>query len=253
MSRRHETIGLKQAIRMEWLQRTADLLLAGLDEKTIRNELTMDITDKRATGSIEKRSDESRNQIIGILMKTWVTIDAELIPFRDASLGYLREHPNLALGIHWCMISAAYPFWFSIARQIGRILALQDKVTQNQIISRIKEQYGDRETVIRYTRFVIRSFIAWGVLKDSDAKGCYEKSTPMVIDDFHLSILMFESALLTHPEAKSALGLISNNPGFFPFKLPPITGDFLSQNSERIDVVRYGLDDELLKIKGIAN
>ena len=29
-----------------------------------------------------------------------------------------------------------------------------------------------------------------------------------------------------------------------------MTGDFVSQRNERIDVVRYGLDDELLKLKG---
>ena len=28
-----------------------------------------------------------------------------------------------------------------------------------------------------------------------------------------------------------------------------LTGDFVSQRSDRIDVVRYGLDDELLKLK----
>jgi hypothetical protein len=28
-----------------------------------------------------------------------------------------------------------------------------------------------------------------------------------------------------------------------------MTGDFVSQRSDRIDVVRYGLDDELLKLK----
>ena len=35
MGKRHETIGIKQAIRFEWMQKTASLLLAGLDAKTI--------------------------------------------------------------------------------------------------------------------------------------------------------------------------------------------------------------------------
>jgi hypothetical protein len=55
---------------------------------------------------------------------------------------------------------------------------------------------------------------------------------------------------LATPEAKGALGLLLNNPAFFPFQLPVMTGDFVSQRSDRIDVVRYGLDDELLKLKG---
>ena len=92
--------------------------------------------------------------------------------------------------------------------------------------------------------------MAWGLLEDTDAKGCYEKAAPVSIADANLAILMFESALLATPEANGALGLLLNNPAFFPFQLPVMTGDFVSQRSDRIDVVRYGLDDELLKLKG---
>jgi hypothetical protein len=172
-----------------------------------------------------------------------------MIPFRDASLAVLRGNPSMALAVHWGMISAAYPFWFNVARQTGRLLALQDQVTQTQIINRLKEQYGDRQTIFRYGRYVLRSFVAWGVLQDVDAKGCYEKAAPVSIAEPNLAILMFESALLATPEARGALGLLLNNPAFFPFQLPVMTGDFVSQRSERIDVVRYGLDDELLKLK----
>ena len=38
MGKRHETIGIKQAIRFEWMQKAANLLLAGLDAKTIRQD-----------------------------------------------------------------------------------------------------------------------------------------------------------------------------------------------------------------------
>ena len=71
----------------------------------------------------------------------------------------------------------------------------------------------------------------------------------MNIADLGLAILMLESALLSTPSAKSTVGLVVNNPAFFPFQLPVMTGDFVSQRSERINVVRYGLDDELLKLK----
>lgn len=249
MSKRHEAIGLKQAIRLEWMEKAANLLLAGLDAKTIREELQEYLSDKRVTGVNEKRSNESRNQIVGILMKTWVLPEPEITTFRNVLLTYLREHPTMRLSIHWAMLSAAYPFWYNVARQTGRLLLLQDQVTQTQIINRLKELYGDRQTVSRYARFVIRSFVAWGVLKDSDAKGCYEKNTQASITEPDLVILMIESVLLANPDGKDALGLIMNNPAFFPFQFPSVTGDFISQSSERIDVVRYGLDDELLRLK----
>lgn len=250
MGKRHEAIGIKQAIRFEWMQKATNLLLAGLDAKTIRQELHEFLAGRKINGSEGERSDQTRTFAVNNLMKIWVSPDPELVPFRDASLAFLRKNPSTALTVHWGMISAVYPFWFNVARQTGRLLALQDQVTQTQIINRLKEQYGDRQTVSRYARFVIRSFVAWGVLKDSETKGCYEKAVPVSVAEPHLAFLMFEAALLATPEAKSALGLLLNNPAFFPFRLPSMTGDFVSQRNDRIDVVRYGLDNELLKLKG---
>ena len=249
MGKRHEAIGIKQAIRFEWMHKTTNLLLAGLDAKFIRQELHEFLADRKGNGSEGERSDQTRTFVVNNLMRIWVLPNLELIPFRDALLAFLRENPPMALAVHWGMISAVYPFWFNVARQAGRLLALQDKVTQTQIISRLKEQYGDRQTVSRYARFVIRSFVNWGALKDSGAKGCYEKSIPMNITDLDLAILMLESALLSTPSAKSALGLIVNNPAYFPFNLPSIGADTVGQRSNRIEVDRYGFGDEFLKLK----
>lgn len=249
ISKRHEAIGIKQVIRFEWMQKVTNLLLAGLDAKTIRQELHEFLADRKGNGSEGERSDQTRTFVVNNLMKIWVSPDPELIPFRDASLAFLRENPSMALAVHWGMVSAVYPFWFNVARQTGRLLALQDQVTQTQIINRLKEQYGDRQTVSRYARFVIRSFVAWGTLKDSEAKGCYEKAAPASIAEPNLAILMFESALLATPEAKGTLGLLLNNPAFFPFQLPMMTGDFIAQHSRNIDVIRHGLESELLQLK----
>ncbi|MDY6850063.1 MAG: hypothetical protein AB7F20_11755 [Geoalkalibacter sp.] len=249
MGKRHEAIGIKQAIRFEWMQKAANLLLAGLDAKTVRQELHEFLSGRMGSGSEGERGATSRTQVVNILMKIWVTPDSELVPFRDASLAILRDNPSMSLPIHWGMISAVYPFWFNVARQTGRLLSLQDQVTQMQISGRLKEQYGDRQTVSRYARYVIRSFVAWGVLKDSESKGCYEKAVSINITDAKAAILIFESALQANPDAKGTLGMLQNNPAFFPFQIPVMSGDFVSQRCERIEVVRYGLNDELLKLK----
>lgn len=249
MGKRHEAIGIKQAIRFEWMQKAANLLLAGLDAKIIRQELHYFLTGRKGSGSEGNRGETSRTQVVNMLMKVWISPEPELQAFRDSLLAVLQANPSMSLPVHWGMISAAYPFWFNVARQTGRLLSLQNQVTQAQVFSRLKEQYGDRETVARYARYTIRSFVAWGVLEDSDAKGCYENVSPVRIADSNLAILMFESALLTNSEGKGTLGLLRNSPAFFPFELPATTGDFVSQCSDRIDVVRYGLDDELLQLR----
>jgi hypothetical protein len=249
MGKRHEAIGIKQVIRFEWMQKAANLLLAGLDTKNIRQELHEFLADRKGNGSEGERGIISRKQVVTMLMKIWVSPDLSLVSFRDSNLSLLREQPTKALIIHWAMISSAYPFWFNVARQVGRLLALQDKVAQTQIIYRLKEHYGDRQTVSRYARFVIRSFIAWGVLKDSEAYRCYEKAVDLEITHPKLGVLLIESALLAMPEATGAWGLLQNNPAFFPFHLPAMSGDLVSQLSDRVEVVRYGLDDEHLNLR----
>jgi hypothetical protein len=108
---------------------------------------------------------------------------------------------------------------------------------------------GERSTIERSSRRVIRSFVAWNVLKDSDAKGCYERGGPDISLDEDLAILMLEAALQANSGGKAALNSLLNSPAFFPFQIPVMTGDFVSRHSERIEVVRYGLDDELLKLE----
>ena len=154
------------------------------------------------------------------------------------------------LPLHWLVISASYQFWFNVAKQVGRLFNLQDQITQTQVFGRIKEQYGDRETVARNARYTMRSFVAWGILKDSETKGCYEKSLPFCVIDPNLAVLMFEAALYATPDGKLTLSLLLKNPALFPFHIPIITGDFISQHSKRIEIIRYGLDDELVKLKG---
>lgn len=248
MENRYDAIGIKQVIRLEWIQKAAHLVLAGTDAKAIRQELHSYLAERRGDGSQELRSEETRRFVVNILMRTWVSPDTDLIPFRDVALTCLRDQSSMALAVHWAMISSAYPFWFHVARQAGRILNLQNQVTRQQIVTRLKEQYGDRETVSRYARYVLRSFVAWGVLRDSAARGCYEKADPFQVGSPHAAILLLEATLQNSPNSKPALTRIQSEPAFFPFQLPLIPESFLLR-SDRIDVLRYGVDEVYLDLK----
>lgn len=249
MVTRHEKLGIKQVLRYEWMQKAVNLCLAGLDTKAIRQELHEFLSQRKGDGSEGGRSDRTRTFVVDNLVKIWIVPDSELVPYRDALLAGFQENRSTALAAHWAMVSAAYPFWFNVARQTGRLLNLQDQVTQPQIINRLKEQYGDRQTITRYAQYVIRSFVAWGALRDSETKGCYVKGETVTVLDQNLVSLMVEAALHANPEGKETLGLLLNAPAFFPFQLLVISGSSITQGNERVDVIRYGLDDELLKLK----
>jgi len=249
MSKRHQKLGIKQTIQRHWMDRVVQMLLAGMSEKEIRNDLDDYLSTQKQSGGTGERGQKSYAMAISILA-SWFAPEQDLIQFRDEALSLARDtSSNNWLPLHWAIIAASYPFWFNVAKQTGRLFNLQDQITQQQVFSRLKEQYGDRETVARNARYTVRSFVAWGVLQDSDTKGCYEKTAAVPIADQNMAILMVEAALHATLDGKGALGLLLSNPAFFPFQLPVMTGDFIAQSSTRIDVVRYGLDDEMLKLK----
>jgi hypothetical protein len=251
MNTRHDKLGIKQTIQKHWMDYVVQMMLAGLNEKAIRAELDEFLATQKQSGGTGERGKKTYGMAISILA-SWFAPHKDLTPFRDHALELIR-HENIKnwLPYHWAVISASYPFWFNVAKQTGRLFNLQDQIMRAQIVSRLKEQYGDRETVARNSRYVIRSFVAWGVLEDSKVKGCYEQCKPMGISEPNLAILLYEAALYAHKEGKAALGFLKNSPAFFPFRLPVLTGDYISQQSKTIDVVRYGLDDELLKLRGL--
>lgn len=251
MSKRHEKLGIKQTIQKDWMDRVVRMMLAGMAEKEIRADLNDYLSTQKQSGGVGERGKKTYGMAIGPL-SSWFAPSNELLMFRDRALSLAKNvSPPNWLPLHWAMITASYPFWFEVAKQVGRLLNLQDQITQAQIFNRLKERYGDREVVARNARYTVRSFVAWGVLIDSETKGCYEKVGSIPIPDHTLASLMLEASLHAMPEGKGALTLLLNSPAFFPFGLPVLSGDVVSRGSDSIEVVRYGLDDELLKLKEV--
>ena len=249
MSKRHDKLGIKQTIQKHWMDKVVKMMLAGLSEREIRTELNDFLATQKQSGGTGERGKKTYGMAISILA-SWFSPEKELVPFRNHALELARHDPTQNwLPYHWAVISASYPFWFNVAKQTGRLFNLQDQITQVQVFSRLKEHYGDRETVARNARYAIRSFVAWGVLKDSKVKGCYEQNKTMKIGNPNLAILLYEAALHADKEGKAVLGLLKNNPAFYPFQMPVLAGDLISQQNKAIEVIRYGLDDELIKLK----
>lgn len=249
MGKRHEAIGIKQAIRYEWMQKTTNLMLAGMTAADVRAGLHDYLEDRLGSGSRGSRSPEARSFAVSILMNIWVTPDPVLTGLRDSALVQVRSQGSDELAAHWAMICAAYPFWYNVARQTGRLLALQDQITMKQVSARSIEQYGDRQTVSRNVRFVVRSYEGWQLLQESDKAGYYKQVDKQPVQNPATVCILLESALHALPEGKETLSVLLSSPAFFPFTLPVISGASLSQGSDRLDVVRYGLDAELLTLR----
>ena len=235
------------------MDRVVQMMLAGMTENEIRADLDEYMSTQKKSGGVGERGRKTYGMAISVLA-AWFSPRNDLEAFRNDALSIAKNlSANKWLPLHWSIISASYPFWFNVAKQVGRLFNLQDQITQAQVFGRLKEHYGDRETVARNARYTVRSFVAWEVLKDSKNKGCYEKAAKADVSDQKLTLLMLEAALRASSEGKGVLDQLVNNPAFFPFQLPAMRGDFISQNNNRIEVIRYGLDEELLKLTTSGN
>jgi hypothetical protein len=117
----------------------------------------------------------------------------------------------------------------------------------------VREQYGERETVSRAARRVLRSYLDWGVLQESGMKGVYTAGTPLALDDSRLIAWLAEASLHSRTSSSVPLRDLIDNPNFFPFRIKSVPAEGLVAASSRLDVVRYGLDDYCIILRKSPN
>jgi len=248
MNNRQKQIGFSQRIRLEWLQYTANLVLAGNDKGAVNSSLQELLKDKVSIGGKAVRG--NKEKAITILMKIWFNVPGELEAVRDDGLGLLKSLPRKdQIAVHWGMAMAAYPFWGAVAGQTGRLLRLQDSVAASQIQRRVREQYGERETVSRAARRVIRSFVDWGVLSETTKKGIYSQGRTYSIDDPRLISWLIEASLYARSNGSAAIKDLLDSTSLFPFRLMHVPAEHLVSMSPRLDLLRHGLDDDLVMLR----
>ena len=238
-----------QRIRYKWLERTAQMCLAGMSPPEIIDALHALLATTLASSGSSGRG--SRERATTILKRIWVSPRRELRPLRDAGLQLLSQSTagrhNVA--VHWGMIMAAYPFWSSVASETGRLLRLQGTVTAQQIRRRLVERYGDRELIGRATRNVVRSFVDWQVLAQSGKNGVYVQNAPAALTQTELIAWLIEALLHSHPSHSMPLKAAFQSTSFFPFRLDWIPAGRLLAASGRLEVLLYGLDQEVIRLR----
>ena len=248
MNGRKAQIGFSQRIRLEWFEKTANLILAGNDKTAVNDSLQEMLKDKVSVGGQAVRG--NREKAITILMKTWLTVPSGLESLRDEGLKILQGLPRKdRIAVHWGMALAAYPFWGAVAAHTGRLLRLQGTAAAAHVQRRIKEQYGERETVSRAARRVISSFVDWGVLTGTKEKGIYSQGDTYSIDDPKLISWLIEASLHARSNGSAAIKDLLDSPSLFPFRLTHMPAEHLVSMSPRLDLLRHGLDDDLVMLQ----
>lgn len=248
MNGRASQIGIDRIIRLDWLEKTANSVIAG-NTKTSINEMLQDLLrDNLSGGKPGVRG--SREKTITILMKIWLTVPRGLGLLRDEGLQILQELPRKErIAVQWGMALAAYPFWGAVAAHTGRLLRLQGTAAAAHVQRRIKEQYGERETASRSAQRVLRSFINWNVLNETNEKGVYVRGNRYSIIDPGLISWLVEASLHARANGSAAIKDLLNGPSIFPFHLAHVSAEHLVSLSPRLELLRHGLDDNLVMLR----
>ena len=251
MNNRQKQVGFSQRIRLEWLQQTANLVLAGTDKAAVNNSLQELLKDKVSVGGKAVRG--NKEKAITILMKIWLNVPGELEAVRDDGLELLKTLPRKdQIAVHWGMAMAVYPFWAAVAANTGRLLRLQGTAAAAHVQRRVREQYGERETVSRAARRIIRSFVDWGVLSETSEKGIYGQGLTRFIDDPRLISWLIEASLHARFNGSAAIKDLLDSTSLFPFRLSPMSANHLIAMSGCLDVLRHGLDQDLIILREVT-
>lgn len=250
MNGRASQIGIDRIIRLDWLEKTANLVIAG-NTKTSINEILQDLLKDNLSGG-KPGVRGSREKTITILMKIWLTVPRGLEALRDEGLQIHQGLPRKErIAVHWGMALAAYPFWGAVATHTGRLLRLQGTAAAAHVQRRVKEQYGERETVSRSAQRVLRSFINWNVLNETDEKGVYTQGNRYSIKDSRLIAWLVEASLHARANGSAAIKDLLDGPSIFPFQVAHVSAEYLVFLSPRLELLRHGLDDNLVMLREI--
>lgn len=243
-------IGFSQRIQLDWLELTAQLVIAGYSREALRNELQYRLRDKLSVGddnAVPKKADGSnRAKAIRMLLRIWETVPPGLVPLRDDGLRLIQDLPTAEhLAVHWGMILAVFPFFATVAEATGRLDRLQGSVTAKQVQRRVSEQYGEREAISRAARRILSCYFDWGVLCGTTDKGVYKAVPPRPISMNTLAAWLIEAALIGSSSQSGVLGALAQSPSLFPFTL---TGP-ISITTARLELFRQGLDEDVVTLK----
>jgi hypothetical protein len=247
MKSRHVQIGFSQRISLEWLERVASYALAGMSSSEVTESLEEVLKSKVSVGGTPERG--NRQKAITILRKIWCAQDDECHQLRQRGLELMRRtSKGDHLALHWGMAIAVYPFVGVVAEVVGRLLQLQSTAGASHVQRRIREQYGERETVARAARRVLRCFIDWGVLRETKQTGIYEASRCICIDDLEMSAWLIEAFVHARPNERSTLDDALGSPALFPLRIPSMSCETLLSAAPGLEAIHRGHDSDVISV-----
>ena len=240
MSKKSPLVGFDRYIEREWLDKTATWVIDGKTPKEVHC-LIDEFLDPFINGETSQR--KTKNVLSGAWVKT--TEDNEHFK-QQAKLLYQTASTSERLAIHYGMVIASYPFFYSLSKILGRLFKLQDEVTNKEFYRRVIETVGDRESIKRAAARYLQSMVEWQLLLNGE-KSSVKPANKIQIDNSEIVTWLFSAIFFSHDRDKLSTNDVTSDPSWFPFEISSVV--FQSSNSEIIEVIHQGLNEDLLELK----
>ena len=143
-------VGLSRSIKLEWLNKIADLVVEGKSEQEIKNELNEYL-------SFEIKSPTNLRKTREILMYIWLKSGDEYRELRSKALEVYKLERSNKLAIHWCLMIAAYPVFADVCSLLGKLTNIQDTFTTSWLKEKLFEVWGERSTLLHSSDKILQT------------------------------------------------------------------------------------------------
>lgn len=235
-------ITINRALRVSWLNEALRLRAEEMPLKEALEQLeTLLQKDISGKESIKKSS--------RYLRKIWLESSPHLKDLQGKAIELYRRnsHSQTASFLSLFMTLASYPFVKEVMEVSGRLFRLQGTIKTEQIKRKFTSTYGEREPVLRSTRYVVSLLADMGLLMVTETRGIYGRGNLSNIDTYFAAFAL-EAFLISvdNPSGISRQDL-DNHPALFAFDAPRLVD--LALMSDKFLITQESYNRELVELK----
>jgi len=222
-------VGLSRAIKLEWLNKTVELIKEGKTDAEIKNDLNEYL-------SFEITSPTNLRKTREILLAIWVRNPDDYKNIKSLALEiYDNENIN-RLVIHWCMILITYPVFSDVCALIGKLADIQDTFTTAWLKQKLVDLWGERTTLLCCSDKILQTMRYLGAIENQ--KVGIHKIISCDVSDETTKKLITLTIIALNSKSYYEISEISQVPQMFPFNYS-ISCELL-HNSELFTLNNFG-------------
>lgn len=204
-----KAIGFSRAIKIEWLNKVAELVCAGQSEAEIKSALNEYLAFEISSPTNLRKTRE-------ILMNTWVYQPEDGVEIRKAAIEAYRCGTGNVPALHWCMLMLSYPIFKDICGLIGKVTTVQGDFVTAWLKKSLAEIWGERTTLLHSTDKILQTLKNFEVIENSKV-GVYTVKKYPVADSMTLRVIVM-SILALKERAYYEMADFSSVAQMFPFE-----------------------------------